>query len=164
MTTRSCLFAGCALALLLHPALAADDEPLTRMVLCKDSWVEWNKKEPAKLKAFGERFRTQFSPHNNDPYQLPKMKISVLGFPVLQAFPESVGMGVGFSVTVGATFDETRKAVEKVVGKPLTHCESGEDMKTCELELAPQRTVTLLVEDKPNAHRTLIGCYYFYEK
>jgi hypothetical protein len=161
---KSRVFAGCAMALLLHPALAADDEPLTSMALCRDSWVEWNKTEPAKLKAFGERFRAQFSRHDNDPYALPKSKVSVLGFPVLQAFPESVGMGVGFSLTVDATFDQTRGAVEKAIGKSLTHCESGEDMKTCELEIAPQRTVTLLAEDKANAHRTLIGCYYFYEK
>jgi hypothetical protein len=158
--------AGGALALgfLLTPAFAADDDALTRMALCGDSWVDWSKTNPAKLKAFGDRFRGQFSRHDNDPYALPKKPVSVLAFRVLQAFPESVGMGVGFSLTVDATFDETRRAVEKSVGKTLQHCESGEDMKTCELSIAPQRTITLLAEDKSDAHRTLIGCYYFYEK
>ena len=37
-------------------------------------------------------------------------------------------------------------------------------MRMCGLEIAPQRTVTLEAEDKANAHDTLIGCYYFYEK
>ena len=64
----------------------------------------------------------------------------------------------------GFTFDDARKAVEKALGKALQKCESGEDMRNCELEIAPQRTAMLLAEDKPNAHQTLIGCYYFYEK
>ena len=158
--------AGAALALCLNfvPAWATDDDALTRMALCKDSWVEWQKSDPAKMKAFADRFHGQFSPHDNDPYFLPKANVSVLGFHVSQAFPGSVGMGVGFSLTVDATFDDTRKAVEKALGKKLGKCESGEDMRTCELDIAPQRNVTLFAEDKPNAKHTLIGCYYFYEK
>jgi hypothetical protein len=156
--------AASALGILFSPAFAADDEALARMALCKDSWFEWQKSEPAKLKAFADSFHAQFSPHANDPYFLPKAKISVMGMNVAQAFPGSVGMGVGFSLTVDATFDDTRKTVEQALGKPLHKCESGEDMRTCELEIAPQRSVTLLAEDKPGARRTLIGCYYFYEK
>jgi len=153
-----------ALGILFTPAFAADDDALARMALCRDSWVEWQKSDPAKLKTFADSFHAQFTPHDNDPYFLPKTKVSVLGFRLLQAFPGSVGMGVGFSLTVDATFDEARKAVEKALGKALQKCESGEDMRTCELELAPQRSVTLLAQDKPGARRTLIGCYYFYEK
>jgi hypothetical protein len=153
-----------ALGILFRPAFAADDEAFTRMALCKDSWAEWQKSDPAKLKAFADSFHARFSPHDNDPYFLPKANVSVIGFHVSQAFPGSVGMGVGFSLTVDATFDDTRKALEKALGKSLQKCESGEDMRTCELELAPQRNVMLLAEDKPDAKRTLIGCYYFYEK
>ena len=158
--------AGAALALgiFLGPARAADDDALTRMALCKDSWVEWQQTDPPKMQAFADRFRAQFSRHDNDAYFLPKSKLSVLGMNVSQAVPGNVGMGVGFSLTVDATFDDTRKAVEKALGKKLGKCESGEDMRTCELDIAPQRNVTLLAEDKPNAERTLIGCYYFYEK
>ncbi len=87
-----------------------------------------------------------------------------MGMNVSQAFPGSVGMGAGFSLTVDATFDSARRAVEAALGKSLLKCESGEDMRTCELEIAPQRSVMLLAEDKPDAKRTLIGCYYFYEK
>ena len=158
--------AGAAFALCLNlvPAWAADDETLTRMALCKDSWVEWQKSDPDKMKAFADRFRAQFTRHDNDAYFLPKSKLSVLGMNVSQAVPGNVGMGVGFSLTVDATFDDTRKAVEKALAKKLGKCESGEDMRTCELDIAPQRSVTLLAEDKPNAKHTLIGCYYFYEK
>ncbi len=150
--------------ILFNPAVGADDDALARMALCKDSWFEWQKGDPDKLKVFADRFHAHFSPHDNDPYFLPKAKVSVMGMNVSQAFPGSVGMGVGLSLTVDATFDDTRKAVETALGKKLQKCESGEDMRTCELEIAPQRTVMLLAEDKPGARHALIGCYYFYEK
>ena len=153
-----------ALAVLLRPALAADDDGLARMALCRDSWVDWQKSEPAKLKAFAESFRAQFVPHDNDPFVLPKANVSVLGLRVIRAYPESVGMGVGFALSVDAPFDDARKAVEKALGKTIAKCETGDDMRMCGLEIAPQRTVTLEAEDKAGAHDTLIGCYYFYEK
>lgn len=153
-----------ALAMLLCPAMAADDDALARMALCKDSWVDWSKSDPAKMKAFADHFRPLFLPRANDPFVLPKANVSVIGFRVAQAFPDSVGMGVGFSLKVDATFDDARKAVEKALGKPLKKCETGDGMRTCGLEIAPQRTVTLMAEDTPGAKDTLIGCYYFYEK
>ena len=163
---RSMLTIGAAVTLivLLHPAMAADDEALTRMALCRDSWMDWQKSDPPKMKAFVDEFRAQFVPHENDAYMLPKTNLSVLGLRVLRAFPESVGMAVGFSLSVDATFDDARKAVEKTLGKPLEHCEAGDGMRMCGLKLAEQRTVTLEAGDKPTAHDTLIGCYYFYEK
>jgi hypothetical protein len=54
--------------------------------------------------------------------------------------------------------------VEQVVGKRLKDCEASDDMKSCDLELAPQRVVTIMAEDSPKATQTLVGCYYFYEK
>ena len=164
MKSRTPIGAGLALAIVSWPALAADDDALTRMALCKDSWVEWQKNDPAKMKTFADGFHAQFSPHDNDPYFLPKKNISVMGFRVTQAFPGSVGMGVGFSLSVDATFEDVRKAIEADLGKKLGKCESGENMRTCDLEIAPQRNVTLLSEDKPGSRHTLFGCYYFYEK
>jgi hypothetical protein len=164
MKSRHLAAGALALGMFFTPSFAADDDALARMALCKDSWVDWQKSEPAKLKAFADKFHAQFSPHGNDPYFLPKAKVSVMGMNVSQAFPGSVGMGVGFSLTVDATFDDTRKALETALGKKLQKCESGEDMRTCELAIAPQRSVMLLAEDKPGARQTLIGCYYFYEK
>jgi hypothetical protein len=154
-----------AFGILFTPALAADDDnAITRLALCKDSWFEWNKSEPEKLKALGAHFRSLFAPHGNDPYQLPKLPVSVMGLRVTQGFPESVGMGVGFSVGVEATFENASKATETALGRKFQKCETGEGMKTCELGIAPQRTVMLMSEDKPGSRQTLIGCYYFYEK
>ena len=164
MTVTARTVVALAMFVVALPALAADDVGLTRMALCRDSWVEWSKNDPPKLKIFAEHFRSAFSAHGNDPYVLPKARVSVLGLHVAQAFPESVGMGVGFSLTVDAPFDATRKAMEKALGKTLQHCEASDGMKSCELEIAQQRTVTLMAGDNPKSRQTLIGCYYFYEK
>jgi hypothetical protein len=163
MTVTTRTVAALAIFVVL-PAFAADDAGLARMALCRDSWVEWSKNDPARMKTFAEHFRSAFSPHGNDPYVLPKARVSVLGLRVAQAFPESVGMGVGFSLTVDAPFDATRKAMEKALGKKLRHCEASDGMKSCDLQIAPQRTVTLMAGDDPKSRQTLIGCYYFYEK
>lgn len=158
--------AGAMLALfgVVLPTLAADDAALTHMALCQDSWVEWGKNDPARFKMFAEHIHAAFSHHDNEPHWLPKASVSVLGLDVAQAFPDSVGMGVGFSLTVDAPFDKARAAMEKALGKTLHHCEVSDGMKNCELEIAPQRTVTLMAGDSPKSHQTLIGCYYYYEK
>ena len=163
---KRAIFTGVAIGMLaaVFPALAADDLGLTRMVLCQDSWVEWTKKEQKTFAAFRNQFMNQFGRHENAPYWLPKSGVSVLGMRVAQAFPDSIGMGVGFSLTVDAPFDTARAAMEKALGKKLQHCEASDGMKTCDLEVAPQRTVTVMAGDNPKDRQTLIGCYYFYEK
>jgi hypothetical protein len=151
---------------LVMPALAADDAGITRMALCRDSWVDWTKNDPKSFDAFRNHVTGLFAPHDNDPYWLPrpKTRVSVLGLHVAQLFPASVGMGVGFSLTVDATYAGARKALEKAMGKPLQHCEDSDGMKACEFAVAPQRTVTLMAADDPKSRQSLIGCYYFYEK
>jgi hypothetical protein len=104
------------------PASAADDDALARMALCKDSRLEWSKGDPARFKTFAEHVKANFASRGNDPYALPKAKVTVAGLSVTQAFPDSVGMGVGFSLAVDATFDGARKAMEQALGKPLAHC------------------------------------------
>ena len=163
MKLRSLSGAVLALAFAAAPVRAADDSALLRMATCQDSWLDWNKAAPASLKAFGERFQSQFSHSGNDPFATPKAPVSVAGLRIVQAFPQSVGMGVGFSLTVAASFDKARKVVETTLGKKLIHCEASDGMHSCELEIAAQRTVTLMsADDAPN--ETLIGCYYLYEK
>lgn len=158
--------AGAALAafVMMRPVFAADDAGLTRMTLCQDSWVDWTKNDPKTFQAFRGQFMRTFKPHENDPYMLPRASVSVLGMNVAQAFPGSVGMGVGFSLAVDAPFDKARGAIEKALDKKLQHCEASDGMKSCELQIAPQRSVMLMAEDSPKSHQTLIGCYYFYEK
>jgi len=142
---------------------AAEDPGITRMALCRDSWFDWQKSDPAKLKSFGEKFRGEFRPRQNEPYVVPVTNVTVAGLHVEQAFPDSVGMGVGFSLTVDAPFDAARKAVEKALGRRLAKCDAGDGMHMCGLEIADKRTFTLMAEDDEPS-KTLVGCYYFYEK
>ena len=144
------------------PARAADDL-LDKLVTCQESWYD-NRNDDAKMRAFGTAFNQSFKQHDKDHYFVPKSKVTVLGLPVVQAYPQSVGMGLGFSLLVDADFDKARGALEKATGKKLEQCETGDGMKTCGLELAEKRTVMLMAPDKPGIKTTIIGCYYFYEK
>jgi hypothetical protein len=158
------VLAGIFLQGIAVPVRAADDPTIERLATCRDSWRDMQKSDPAGLKKIGDHLNADFSPSGNDPFIVPKKNLSIAGLRVKQVFPNSVGMGVGFSVTVTGRFDETRKAIEKRLGKRLGHCETGDDMRMCELEIAKERTVTLMAEDSPKATETLVGCYYLYEK
>jgi hypothetical protein len=146
------------------PVWAADDLGVERMATCQDSWLDWQKNDEARLKSIGGHLRADFSKRDNDPFLVPKTAKTVVGLSLLEVFPQSVGMGVGFSVLVGARFDDTRRAVEKKLGKTLGQCETSDNMRTCGLEIGPKRTVVLMAEDNAKSTTTLLGCYYYYEK
>jgi hypothetical protein len=156
--------AGAALLLVIAPARGADDISLAHLATCQDSWLDLQKNDPAGLQAFGQRLHADFSQHGNDPFVVPRSRTEIAGLRVTQLFPNSVGMGVGLSVTVEAKFDDARRRLEKMLGKKLAHCETSDGMRTCALQIAEKRTVMLMAEDDPKAASTLIGCYYFYEK
>lgn len=146
------------------PALGADDSAIERMLTCKDSWLDWKKGDPERLAALGDHIRTGFSQHENDPFLVPKAATSIAGLRVTQLYPDSVGMGVGLSASVAATFDETRRKLEAELGKPLGGCETGDGMRTCTLKISDMRTIMVMAEDNPKSATTLVGCYYYYEK
>ena len=98
------------------------------------------------------------------PAWTPRKPILLGGLSVVEAFPESVGMGVGFSLTVEANFDKARAEFEKLAGKTFKNCETGEGMKSCELTLADKRTLMIVAGDNGKSPTTLLGCYYFYAK
>jgi len=158
--------AGLLSALLVGavPARGADDPRIETLALCRDSWLDWKSADPAKLDSFGAFFRSAFTHQDNDAFATPKSAMTLAGLKVTQVFPESVGMGVGFSVLVDAPFDFARKALERRLGQPLRQCETGDGMRTCALPVAEQRTVTLMSGDPPNDRTSLVGCFYLYEK
>jgi hypothetical protein len=144
------------------PARAADDL-IEKLVTCKESWYD-NRSDEARMRALGNTFNESFKPHEKEHYFVPKSKVTVLGLPVVQAYPQSVGMGLGFSLLVDANFDKARAALEKATGKSLEQCETGDGMKSCELEVAEKRTLMVLAGENGRSKTTLLGCYYFYEK
>jgi len=151
-------------AALAVPARAADDLSIERLVTCKDSWFDWKNGNAPQLKSFGEHFQSDFTQKESDAFFVPKSEDSIAGLKVTRVFPNSVGMGVGFSVFVDAPFDEAKLRFEKSLGKPLKKCEVGDGMRTCELDIADKRTFMLMAGDDAKATPTLAGCYYFYEK
>ncbi len=148
-------------AIAATPAVAADDPILLRLATCRDSWFEW-KDDAAKAAPFVQLIQTRFTPGEQGAV-LPKGPIRVLGFPVAQMFPQSVGMAVGFSVLVEGHADKVRAAFEKQLGHAI-RCETGDGMKSCEYKIAEKKSAVLMTGDDGRASTTLVGCYYFYEK
>jgi len=160
---RGGLFA--ALVAAAGPGEAADNLTIERLAICQDSWLDWKDGDPARIKTFSDSFQRDFLRKANDAFFVPKSSQTVAGLPVTQVYPESVGMGVGFSVMVGANFDQTKKRLEQKIGKPLNKCEPPSDnMRTCELTIGPKKTLLLVAEENPKSSTTLFGCYYFYAK
>lgn len=152
------------LGLTLSPAHAAGELDLERLATCQDSWLDW-KSDQVRVARMGESLHANYvqKEDDNGRYFAPKAPTTLLGFPLTRLYPDSIGMAVGFSAVVTGSFDATRRGVEKIAGKPLKDCESGEGMKTCQLELAPKKTILILGTGKDDK-TTLVGCAYYYEK
>lgn len=161
---KSASWAGAVVMLLaaIVPTTAADDLSLERLAMCQDSWLVWSKTDPVRMKTFTDNIQSNYS--RSDAFFVPKSPKTVAGFHVTQVYPESVGMGVGFSIVVDGKFDAVRRAVEGKVGKSLKACETSDNMRSCELEIGEERTLTILAEDNAKSSTTLFGCYYYYEK
>ena len=161
MNLPICVSAVCLTLVVVAPLRGADT-PVERLATCQDSWQDW-RDDQAKMGALAQAFNASFALKKDGTFA-PKGTVRVVGLPVVQAFPESVGMAVGFSVVLDANFADARQSTEKALGKSLGKCETGEGMRTCELEIAPKRTVTLMTEEASKPPRTLLGCYYEYQK
>jgi hypothetical protein len=144
-------------------ARGADDINIERMATCQDSWFEW-KNEPSKLEDLTKDIRSTFAEKENSAFLVPKSEKTVFGLKVVQLFPSSIGMAVGFSVIVEADFKKTRTSLEKKLEKSFKKCETGDNMLTCELEIGEKKTILLLAEEDGKNNKTLFGCFYYYEK
>lgn len=161
---RTLGWAGVLPLLAALPAAAASDARIASLTLCRDSWLDWQKNDPSALDAFGNYLGTEFSRIENDGSLRPKHEMTIDDLKITKVFPTSVGMGLGFSVILDATFEDAKQAIERDLGKPLTACQAGEGMRACELSIAEQRTVMLISGETSDDRETLAGCYYFYEK
>lgn len=144
------------------PVAAADDPGLLRLASCQDSWLDWRRDE-TQMKRFADLVLGGFSRQDRSPAFIPQSPSSLLGFPITELYPQSVGMGLGFSVAITASFDEARQGFEKLLGKPMA-CSRGEGMRNCELVLGEKKTAMLMAPDKAGSRQALVGCYYYYEK
>jgi hypothetical protein len=83
---------------------------------------------------------------------------------VLEITPQSVGMGLGFAVTLKLAHGAAQAAFERALGQSLERCENGDGMRSCERKLAPQRSAVMMSPLSKPERGTLVGCYYFYQQ
>jgi hypothetical protein len=145
----------------LEPAHAADEPMLQQLASCQDSWLEWKENNP-HMTQLVNFMKTNFAAPDDGGAFVPKGPISAMGMKVARVYPQTVGMGVGFSMIVNAKYDDVRRSFEKQLGKPMT-CSVSEGTPACELKLGEKKTAVLMTDD-PRAATTLVGCYYYYEK
>ena len=151
-----------ALAHLAAPAQAADDAAMLRLVTCQDSWLDWEN-DNARMTRFAGLFEQQFVRSAQGDAFTPKAATQLLGHPVSQVYPQSVGMGRGYSVMVDAPFAQVRQSFERVLGTPMK-CSSSEGTRACELPIGAKKTAMLMASENPASRSTLLGCYYDYQK
>src|SRR5437868_13705722 len=90
-----------ALVAAAGPGKAADNLTIERLAICQDSWLDWKDGDRARLKTFSDSFQRDFLRNANDAFFVAKSSQTVAGLQVTQGYPDSVGMGVGFSVVGG---------------------------------------------------------------
>lgn len=156
------LVATLAAAIACGNAQAAGEPSLQRLALCQDSWFDWQD-DTARMDAFRHYLEGQFERGTDDGAFTPKTPLKVLGHSVSQVYPQSVGMGVGFSVVVDAGAAQARAAVEKQLGQPMS-CSTGDGVRSCEIKLGAKKTVLLMTGQNGQAKTSLVGCYYFYQQ
>lgn len=149
--------------LLFSNAHAADDMLLLQLATCQESWTDWGKSSP-KIDDFRKIFSTDFERKDREASFAPIKPFSMLGHSVREVYPESVGMGVGFSVVVDAEFDKFKASLEKQVGTSIAECSKEGDSRTCEHTFSEKKTLMVMEGGRGKNAKTLFGCYYFYAK
>jgi len=125
--------------------------------------MDWDKSSP-KVDDFRKMFSVDFKQKGGGAGFAPGKPMSILGHSVSEVYPESVGMGVGFSVLVDAEFDKVKASLEKQVSKPIAKCSKEGDSRSCEYAFAEKKTLLLMEGGRGKNAKTLFGCYYFYAK
>ncbi|MEO5629041.1 MAG: hypothetical protein ABIQ62_04645 [Thermomonas sp.] len=144
------------------PGNEAEETYLGKLATCEESWFNW-KEDDRRMRQYLNRFDANFTRSEEEPALLPKSPGNVLGFPLVKVYPQSVGMGLGFSVQLGGPFANIRSEVEHRLGKPLA-CESSDGMTSCGVELGENKSLTLTAFGNAADAINLLGCFYYYEK
>lgn len=165
MPLLSALLAATALASTvsgLPPGNGTDETYLVELATCQQSWFDW-KDDDLRMSQYLDRLNADFTRIEEEAAFLPKGPAKVLGFPLVKLYPQSIGMGVGFSLELGGQFAKIRNEVENRLGKPL-ECSASGGMTSCAVELGEKKTVMLTAFGEGADAVNLLGCYYFYEK
>ncbi len=125
--------------------------------------MEWDN-SPAKVDDFRQMISSHFTQQDGGAGFAPSKPMSILGHSVSEVYPESIGMGVGFSVLVDAEFNKVKASLEKKISKPLAKCSNEDGSRSCEYGFAEKKTLLLMEGGRGKNAKTLFGCYYFYAK
>ena len=155
------LMSLCSLSALAAPA--PEPKQLVALATCQESWLDFQA-APAKGEAMRQLIEADYSADPKGAGMAPKTKATLLGLPITQLFPDSAGMAVGFSVSVEGKFADVKTRLEKQLGYKLEHCESDDEMTTCEHQIAEKKTIAMVADGKGDLPETLVGCVYYYEK
>lgn len=146
-------------------AASRDTDPeehfLGQMATCQQSWFEW-KDDDARMTQYMDRFTARFAAIEDEPAYLPKAALQTLGFPVIKVYPQSVGMGVGFSLQLAGQTDAIRREVEQRIGHPL-ECSTEDGMTSCGTELGENKTLVLMTSGAGVDAVHQLGCFYLYQ-
>ena len=163
MKTSAITLAAALVAFIaIGDAQAAGAPSFERLALCHDSWLDW-KDDAARMGAFGSHLEGQFTRSPGDGSFVPRAPLQVLGHSVTQVYPQSVGMGVGFSLVVSTGFAQARSAIGKQLGQSMS-CSTSDGVRSCEIKLGEKKTAILMTGQNGQAKTSLMGCYYFYQQ
>lgn len=148
-----------------QPAEAATELPplLQKLASCEDSWLDW-KRDETRMRAFGEVLMAHFRRDEKRRVWVPLRPLHYLGAEVSELTPQSVGMGLGFGVTLKAPMASLREGFEQAVGRKLGDCNSSDGLTSCGAELAQRKTAMMVSPTAKPQVGTLVGCYYYYEQ
>lgn len=144
-------------------AHAENDKLWMQLATCQESWLDWGKSSP-KIDDFRRQISADFKQKGGGASFAPIKSVSILGHNVTEVYPDSIGMGVGFSVMVDTEFDKVKASLEAQVGKVIGQCSKEGDSRSCEHTFAEKKTLLLMEGGRGKNAKTLFGCYYFYAK
>ena len=145
-----------------HALQAVDETQLQRIALCQKPWHDWKDGDVSTTR-FVSYLESRFGRGPQGDAFTPKFEAKVLGYAVTQVYPQSVGMGAGFSLLIDANLIQARGGIERQLGKPMT-CSSTDGVRSCEIKLGPKKTALLMTAQNGHANTSLIGCYYLFQK
>jgi hypothetical protein len=89
---------------------------------------------------------------------------NILGFKVIERYPQVEASGVKFSALLNVRFDHAKASVQTQLSKQYSDCTNADGYRSCGSSLGPKQTVTLMEIREGSRPLTLISCFQFAEK
>lgn len=159
--TRSTLFGLSIATATLSPvgSAAEPQDTLMRMVTCQDSWYDW-KDDESRMDAFAATLEAHFREGQSRGVLVPSRPATLMDFEIVETTPASLGIGIGFAVTVKGPASEVRRKYEAALGRKLSACQQDEGLSVCSENIASEKSAMLMTPTRRPEVGTLVGCFY----